>query len=110
MTRKERRRAPRTFSNVPLDLYDAAGKVIIGEGHFVNVSLTGSQLESRQTLPLRRPIRLQVQTPAKRPMQFAGKVVWRKKIADAFSYGIRFMPASALRGLTRQPAMAAAGH
>jgi hypothetical protein len=105
MSRKERRRALRTASSVPLDVYDAEGKMIIGEGRFVNVSKTGSQLESRQTLPLRRPIRLQIQSPAKSPLQFAGRVVWRKKLANAFSYGIEFMSLSAIRAQTK-PAMA----
>lgn len=106
MTRKERRRSPRTASRVPLDVYDAEGKMIIGEGHFVNVSRTGSQMESRQSLPLRRPIRLQVQSPTKSPMTFAGRVVWRKKLARAFSYGIQFMPLSAVRAMVKQPVLA----
>jgi hypothetical protein len=104
MSRKERRRATRTYSNVPLDLYDAAGRVIIGEGRFVNVSLTGSQLESRQPLQLRQQIHLQLQTPGRSPFHLAGKVVWRRKKAAAFNYGIRFQRLSLQR--QRPPAAA----
>src|SRR5947208_1537782 len=87
MIRKERRRAPRTYSTVPLDLCDPKTQAVIGEGRFVNVSLTGSQLESRQPLHLRQSIRLMVQSPGKSAFEFAGKVVWRKKKASHFSYG-----------------------
>ena len=59
MNRKERRRDPRSNSRVPLDLYDAKGRMIIGEARFINVSLTGSMLESRQSIPIRQPIVLQ---------------------------------------------------
>jgi hypothetical protein len=92
MKRKERRRDPRSNSRVPLDLYDAKGRMIIGEGRFLNVSLTGSMLESRQSLPMRKPIVLQVQGPAKEPLEFAGRVIWRKKKTAKFYYGIRFEP------------------
>jgi hypothetical protein len=94
MIRQERRRTPRGNSTVPLDLYDSKGQVIIGEGRFVNISLTGSMLESRQSLPVRHSIRLQVQAPSKMPLEFVGRVIWRKKKAAAFNYGIRFQPLS----------------
>ncbi|OGR93372.1 MAG: hypothetical protein A2992_06205 [Elusimicrobia bacterium RIFCSPLOWO2_01_FULL_59_12] len=90
MIRKERRRALRTHSSVPLDLYDPRSHVLIGEGRFVNVSLTGSLLESRLPLALRQSIHLQVQAPGKSPFEFSGRVVWRKKRASLFSYGIQF--------------------
>jgi hypothetical protein len=101
MSRKERRRATRTYSNVPLDLYDAAGRVIIGEGRFINVSMTGSLMQSRRAIPLRQRIRLQVQSPAQSPFEFAGRVVWRKKTQDSFTYGIRFERISAAHLLAR---------
>ena len=100
--RKERRRAPRTYSSVPLDLYDPHGQVMIGEGRFVNVSLSGSMLESRQSLHLHQPIRLQVQAPSKSPLEFVGRVVWRKKKAAAFNYGIQFQPLSSVNMFARQ--------
>ena len=95
MTRKERRRAARTYSNVPLDLYDPVDRVVIGEGKFVNVSLTGSLLESRQPLPVRKNIHLQVQSPG--TFEVAGRIMWRKKKAGTFTYGVRFEPAARLR-------------
>jgi hypothetical protein len=95
MTRKERRRATRTYSSVPLDLFDPVDHVLIGEGKFLNVSLTGSQLESRQPLPLRKSIHLQVQAPG--TFGVAGKIMWRKKKAGTFTYGIRFEPVTSLR-------------
>ena len=90
MIRKERRRSLRTVSRVPLDLYDPDGRMIIGEGRFVNVSLTGSLLESRQPLQLHQPIRLQIQTPGKSPIEIAAHVVWKKKKTSLFNYGLRF--------------------
>ena len=90
MIRKDRRRAVRTYSTVPLDLYDPDGRMIIGEGHFVNVSLTGSMLESAQPLKLHQPIRLQIQTPGRSPIEIAAHIVWRKKLIDTFNYGVQF--------------------
>jgi hypothetical protein len=90
MNRKDRRRTTRTFSNVPLDVYDPKGRMIIGEGQFVNVSLTGSMLQSRQNLRLHQTVRLQVQSPGRSPLEVAGEIVWRKKQQKAFTYGVRF--------------------
>ena len=106
MIRKERRRSPRTTSNVPIDLYDTGGRMLIGEGRFVNISMTGSMLESRQSLHLRQPVRLQVQAPAKSPMEFSGRVIWRKKKSARFTYGIRFEPLATAHAFARQPAAA----
>lgn len=106
MSRKERRRMPRTHSNVYLDLYDSKGQAIIGEGRFVNVSMNGSQLESRQPLQLHQHIRLQVQTPGTSAFEFAGEIIWRKKKASLFNYGVRFEPISAAHVFNRQPAAA----
>ncbi len=94
MIRKERRRAPRTYSSVPLDLFDPRGHVLIGEGRFVNVSLTGSMLESHLPLQLHQTICLQVQAPGRSAFEFAGRVVWRKRKSvrntALFNYGIQF--------------------
>lgn len=98
---KERRRSPRTYSNVPLDLYDAQGRMIIGEGRFVNISLSGSLLESRQPLQVKQTIRLQAQNPGKSPFDVAGKIVWRKKIDETFNYGIQFVKVSLGQALSR---------
>jgi hypothetical protein len=95
MTRKERRRASRTFSSVPLDLCDPKSQAIIGEGRFINVSLTGSQVESRKPFPLHKQIQLRVQTPGHSGFEFAGRIVWRKRNSSGFSYGIKFKPFSA---------------
>jgi len=92
MQKKKSRRAQRTCSNVPLDLYDPQGHAIIGEGRFINVSLTGSLLESKQPLHVKQSIRLQVQSPSRSPLELLGKVVWRKKRESVFNYGIRFRP------------------
>jgi hypothetical protein len=88
--RKERRRAPRSFSSIPLDLCDPKSHAVIGEGRFLNMSMTGSLMVSRQTLPVNKPIQLLLQNPGKSPFELAGKVVWRKKKASVFNYGIQF--------------------
>src|SRR4051812_24499442 len=106
MNRRERRQSPRGNSRVPLDLYDPKGRVMIGEGRFVNVSLTGSLLESRQSLALHQPIRLQLQAPGKPPV-FAGEVVWRKKkTTTKYYYGIRFKPMAVSNAYSRPPVAA----
>ena len=66
------------------------GHAVIGEGRFINVSLTGSELESRQPLHLNQHIRLQVQSPTRSAVEFAGKIVWRKKKSAVYNYGIQF--------------------
>src|SRR5262245_5913019 len=104
MNRKNRRRAARSFSNVPLDVYDPAGRMIIGEGRFVNVSMTGSLLESCLSLNSHQHIPLHVKTPGTSAFEFAGRVVWRKKKAGGFNYGIAFEPISAAHFLAKPPA------
>ena len=103
MKRKERRRALRTYSSVPLDLFDPKGRVLIGEGRFVNVSLSGSLVESRLPLQLHQTICLQVQAPAKTPFELAGRVVWRRRRASLYNYGIQFESLSKVRALSHQP-------
>jgi hypothetical protein len=110
MIRKERRRAPRTSSSVPIDLYDSDGQMIIGEGRFVNISLAGTMLESRQSLHLRQPVRLQVQSPAKSPMEFTGRVIWRKKKSARFLYGIHFEPLAKTHVFAHQTGEAVYSH
>lgn len=90
MKRLERRRSVRTHSNVPLDLYHPKHPVVIGQARLVNVSTTGTQMESRFPLQLRQTIRMQVQAPAKNPFEIAGQIIWRKKKAAGFAYGVEF--------------------
>lgn len=91
MNLKERRRAPRAVSNVPLDLYDREGRMVIGEGHFVNLSTKGCLLESRQTLPQRKRIRLQIRPVAKfSPLELSGRIIWARRKSPPFTYGIAF--------------------
>jgi len=103
MSRKERRRSLRTRSSVPLDVLDPKYHVLIGEARFVNVSQTGSLVESRLPLQLHQTICLQVQAPAKNPFEFAGRVVWRRKKASLYNYGIQFEALSKARALTHSP-------
>ncbi len=100
MKRSERRRANRTYSSVPLDVYDPKHRVLIGEARFVNVSLRGSLLESRYPLKLHQTVFMQVQAPTRSPFEFAGEVVWRKKKAAGFTYGIQFQSPSKARAVS----------
>src|SRR5882724_3085043 len=87
---KERRKAPRADSNLPLDIYDSKGKVLVGEGRFTNVSMLGGLLVSRNSFKKSSAIRMHV-IPADKPaLDITGKVVWARKKTTGFEYGIRF--------------------
>jgi hypothetical protein len=97
MRQKERRQAPRTASNIPLDLYDAEGRVIVGEGRFLNLSTIGGQLESPKPLQLDEHLCLRVQSSGRSPLELAGRVIWARKNNSQFTYGIQFDEAAASR-------------
>src|SRR5437879_2147309 len=88
--RQERRESPRTPSNAPLDLYDAKGRMIIGEGHFINVSERGAMVQSQKPLQPKKKIQLHVASARESPLQIQGRVVWTRKQRSGFTYGIRF--------------------
>lgn len=88
--RQERRESPRTPSNVPLDLYDAKGRAVVGEGQFVNVSERGAMVRSRKRLEPKEKIRLRVDSDGESPLRIPGRVVWSQKNRSGFTYGIRF--------------------
>ncbi len=89
-TSKERRKAPRAPSRLPLDIYDAKGYAVVAEGRFVNLSILGGRIVSRKPLKQNTNIRLQVVPVDKPVLDLAGKVVWARKKSPGFEYGIRF--------------------
>jgi PilZ domain len=95
---KDRRRALRTASQIPVDLYDAKGKAITAEGQFINVSTTGAMIETPKPLKVKDRLRLRFQ-PGKEPLfDVNGSVVWVVKKRRSFQCGVQFAPgvASAL--------------
>ena len=87
---KDRRRARRSESNLPLDIYDTQGKVVVGEGRFINLSTLGGRMLSRKPLRARSAIRLHVIPSGKPALELIGQVVWARKKTTEFEYGIRF--------------------
>jgi hypothetical protein len=90
VTKKDRRKAVRAKSNLPLDIYDTKGKVVVGEGRFVDFSTLGGRIVSRKPLKARSAIRLHVIPDGKPALELTGKVVWTRKKTAEFEYGIRF--------------------
>jgi hypothetical protein len=87
---KERRKSPRTNSSLPLDIYDAKGQMVVGEGHFVDLSTLGGRMVSRMPLKTRSSVRLHVVPSGKSALEIIGRVVWSRKKTSEFEYGIRF--------------------
>jgi hypothetical protein len=87
---KDRRKAPRTKSNLPLDIYDKEGRVVVGEGRLVNLSTSGGLMVSRKPLKARSAVRLHVIPAGKPALELTGKVVWARRKTAEFEYGIRF--------------------
>ena len=87
---KERRKAFRLKSNLPLDIYDTKGKVVVGEGHFVDLSTLGGRMVSLKPLKTRSAVRLHVIPSGKPALELSGQVVWARKKTPGFEYGIRF--------------------
>ncbi len=89
-TTKERRKAPRTHSNLPLDIYDPKGRMVVGEGRFINLSTSGGRMLSRKPLKARAAVRLHVVPAGKSALELIGRVVWARKKTAEFEYGISF--------------------
>jgi len=89
---KERRHAARTASTVPLEIYDSKGRMVVGEGRFLNLSTSGGLMESPHTLKARSSVRLHMVPAGKSALEIIGKVVWARKKQSGFTYGIRFSP------------------
>jgi hypothetical protein len=90
MTNKERRRAPRARSSLHLDLYDPKGRMITGEGRFVNLSEIGAMLQSAKPLRPRTKVRLQIHAAKHSSLHLRGRVVWARKKGKGFLYGLLF--------------------
>jgi hypothetical protein len=90
MREKERRNRPRTVANIPLDLYDPEGRMVVGEGRFINLSTIGGQLESAKPLQPNEHLRLRVQSVGRSPLELSGKIIWARKSSSRFTYGIQF--------------------
>jgi hypothetical protein len=87
---KERRQALRTTSAVPLEIYDPKGRMVVGEGRFLNLSTLGGLMESPKPLKAKTSIRLHMVPAGKTSLEILGRVVWARKGDSAFTYGIRF--------------------
>ena len=87
---KERRKVPRATSNLPLDIYDPKGQMVVGEGRFINLSTSGGLMVSRKPLKTRTAVRLHVVPAGNSALELLGKVVWARKKTSEFEYGIRF--------------------
>ena len=89
-TMKERRKAARMNSDLPLDIYDPKGRMVVGEGRFINLSTNGGLMVSRKPLKTHTAVRLHVVPSGKSALELIGKVVWARKKTAEFEYGIRF--------------------
>jgi PilZ domain-containing protein len=90
LSMKERRKALRAVSNLPLDIYDSKGQMIVGEGRFTDFSTLGGRMVSRKPLKANSDIRLHVVPVGKPALELSAKVVWTRKKTSEFEYGIRF--------------------
>jgi hypothetical protein len=90
MGTKERRQSPRSHSNISLDIIDAEGKMIIGEGRCINMSTEGALMESPKPFARRERMRLHMPAGVKSPLEVSGQIVWARKNASSYIYGIRF--------------------
>jgi len=113
---KERRQAVRTPSSVPLEIYDPKGRMVVGEGRFLNLSTIGGLMESPKPLKTRSSIRLHMVSAGKSALELLGQVVWARKNDAGFTYGIRFsnrppynrgtVPSNIVKGMGREPSQA----
>lgn len=90
MIEKDHRKAPRTASQLAVDLYDPKGRAVTAEGRFVNVSTHGAMIESAHALKVQEKLLVRFQ-PGKSPvLDLAAKVIWAVKKRRGFLYGLRF--------------------
>ena len=86
----ERRQAPRTVTSVPLDIYDTRGRMVVGEGRFINLSTIGGLMESPKPMKTKTSVRLRMVPAGKTALEIIGRVIWARRTGSAFTYGIRF--------------------
>lgn len=87
---KERRKAPRSTSHIPIDLYDRHGHAVTGEGELVNLSVEGAMLMTGKPLRKSQQVRFRFQ-PGKAPvLDLDAKVIWSQKRRKPFQYGVQF--------------------
>lgn len=89
---RERRRLSRTPTNLPLELYDRKGRVIVGEGRFTNLSQEGGLMETPTPVHA-RAVRVHLGAGKSAALEIAARIVWSRRKARGFAYGVRFSQA-----------------
>src|SRR4051812_26203867 len=87
---RERRKAPRAASHIPIDVYDPQGHAVTAEGQFINLSTNGAMLETPKPFKIKDVIRLRYQPGRDPVLDVKGSVVWVVKKRRLFQYGVSF--------------------
>ncbi len=88
----ERRTAPRVHSALPFEIYDSKGRVVMGEGKFLNLSTIGGLVASPKALKPKSTVRLHIPPSGKAALEILGRVIWTRKKPSGYMHGIRFSP------------------
>jgi len=86
----ERRREPRRFLIVEVDVLDQADKPM-ATGEMLEISAGGARLELGMPFEVGEPMRVAFHIPRGVPFHLDGEVRWRKEAGQGYVHGIEFL-------------------
>ncbi len=88
--RKERRKTPRIPVRVNIEFWENAKVEKKAKGFIKNISLEGMCIETSLNSFIGNDLIFSLILPDKLRINIYGKIIWQKREADTFRYGIKF--------------------
>ena len=95
MSSKERREAPRTMTDLVLELFGPDGHLVAGVGRLRDISAKGVRIDSDMTLEVGQEVRAHVRRKEQVLLDLACRVVWCRSKASRKVFGLEFLDLSA---------------
>ncbi len=95
MSVPERRRANRRRADLILELYEPDGKLIVGVGRLIDLSLSGAHFQTTLDLMTGQSIHLLLRLDEKLLLEIPSKVVREKMKHNARTFAVTFVELSA---------------
>lgn len=95
MATPERRKSSRQRTDLILELYEPDGKLIVGVGRLIDLSVHGAHFHSTLKLSIGQLIHALIRLDEKILLEIPSKVVWLGQKTQAQAYGVEFVDLSA---------------
>ncbi|HOW28773.1 MAG TPA: PilZ domain-containing protein [Elusimicrobiota bacterium] len=86
----EKRSAPRVPADVVVEIYQSDGKTLVGVAHLLNLSATGTCLDTVAVLTEKSSVVIRLLLKRRHLLTLPGDVVWVKTFPHGHEYGIQF--------------------